>query len=269
MHGRSATVPQPGQSAADVIEQRAALWQRKPLTREVYRRYFGMIERELSPGVGGGVAPVTIEIGGGSGMSREFLRGVTVTDVVPSPHVDLVADAMQLPFAEASVDNLFMVDVLHHLPYPARFFREAARVLRRPPHAGRLVMLEPYISPMSRLVFRLAHPEPVDLSIDPLPAGDEALFDSSEGRGGAFASNQAIPTLLFRRHAARFSAQFPELRIRTNRLESCFAYPLSGGFSGPNIVPRLLFPLVFAIEGALSPLGPLLAFRILVTLERT
>lgn len=251
----SATVPVGDQTAADVLEERRRAWEARPLTREVYRRYFEAMLAERADGAR------TIEIGGGAGHLKAHAPGIVVSDLVATPYVDLVADALRLPFADGAVDNLLMLDVLHHLPNPARFFEEAARVLRA---GGRLVMLEPYISWFSRLVFRLAHPEPVDLGIDPLPAdGRPVLADA-----GPFASNQAIPTLVFFRHRPRFEALFPRLRVRTLRLDSVWAYPVSGGFSGRCLAPRFTHRLVWAVERALTPFLRWMAFRVLITLER-
>ncbi|MFO0972718.1 MAG: methyltransferase domain-containing protein [Phycisphaerae bacterium] len=252
---RSATVPRGDQSAADVLRQRRAAWDERPLLREVYRRLFAWIDRQLAPG------PRTIELGGGAGHLLSHRPDIVVSDIVPSPYVALVADAMALPFAAGSIDNLVMIDVLHHLPRPQRFFAEAQRVLRP---GGRVVMVEPYISPLSRAVFALAHPEPVDLHADPLPDGDAPAFEAT----GPFSSNQAIPTLIFRRQPARFAARFPRLAVRAAVRDCVLAYPLSGGFSGPRLVPRALQPLVWAGEWLLAPLKRWMAFRLLVTLER-
>ncbi len=253
---RSATLPAGDQTPADVLRRRAEVWERRPLLRAIYREYFAWIAAECAPG------GLTIELGGGSGNSREFIRGVWISDIVGTPFVDFVADAAALPLADRSIDNIFMVDVLHHLPQPLRMFREAARVLRP---GGRLILLEPHISPFSRLVFALAHPEPVDLSIDPLPDDERPLFPLV----GPFSSNQAIPTLLFcrTRHWRRLAARLPDWRLITLRRESRLVYPLSGGFSGPCLLPRWSWPLARGLDAALRPLSRLLAFRLLVTLE--
>lgn len=253
---RSATVPVGDQTADDVLRRRRDAWQRRPLTREVYRRYFEAVVAELAPG------PRTIELGGGAGNFKSHYAAARVSDIVATPFVDFVADAMCLPLADGAVDNLVMIDVLHHLPRPSRLFDETQRVLRV---GGRLIMVEPYISPMSGLVFRVAHPEPVDLSADPLPDDDRAVFEA----GGPFASNQAIPTLMFGRHRARFERRFPRLAIRNRRLDSVLVYPLSGGFSGPCLLPRFAAGAAWRLERCLLPLRRWLAFRLLVTLEKT
>jgi SAM-dependent methyltransferase len=84
-----------------------------------------------------------VVVGCGAGFSEKFLRAgrLELTDAEPRPWVTRVVDAHELPYAEASVDVLIANNVIHHLAYPDRFFREAARVLRRGGHL--LVKLGP------------------------------------------------------------------------------------------------------------------------------
>lgn len=250
----SPTTPLPGQSDAGVLDARRTAWDRRPLTRDVYRRYFEDIRAELAPG------RTHVEIGGGAGHLKASLPHVRVSDLVPTPYVDFAADAMHLPLPDRAADNLILVDVLHHLPRPIDFLREACRTLRI---GGRIVMLEPYISPLSRAVFRAAHPEPVDLRADVFKK-EGPVFDSC----GPFSSNQAIPTLLFFKHADRLQSLIPELRVVTRKLDSVFVYPLSGGFSGPCLIPGFARAAAWRLEALARPLRRWLAFRMLVTLER-
>ncbi len=266
----SATVPTAGQSESDVLDVRAAVWKKRPLLRQIYNHYFAEMIQHLATPTPNHFGTI-LELGGGSGNFKEFFlhhhpnRATLIcSDIVPTPHCDLAADALALPFPDNSLDNILMQDVLHHIPFPLRFFAEAQRTLRP---GGRIVMTEPYISPFSRLVFKLAHPEPVITSI-PLfanpPDADPCPFPGS----GAFASNQATPTLLFFRYRAQFSARFPHLQILHRLRRSCFVYPLSGGFSGPKLLPTCAEPLAWMFEKLLTPLAPLLAFRLLAVLEK-
>jgi SAM-dependent methyltransferase len=214
---------------------------------------------------------VIVEIGGGSGNFKEYFgthhagQGrLVASDIVPTHHCDLAVDAMAMPFPEGSVDNLVMMDVLHHIPYPLRFFAEAQRVLRK---GGRVVMTEPYISPASRVIFAVGHPEPVVRGAGIF--GTVGEDDPSPLRGeGAFASNQATPTLLFFRDLRQFEERFPGLRVLHRLRRSLFVYPLSGGFSGPKLLPRSLEPVGWGMEKLLRPLAPLLACRLVVVIER-
>ena len=72
----------------------------------------------------------TVEIGGGIGQFKDRFPLVIATDIQIAPWLDLVADAQRLPFAQGSISNIVMIDVLHHLEFPLLFLREASRVLR-------------------------------------------------------------------------------------------------------------------------------------------
>jgi hypothetical protein len=50
---------------------------------------------------------------------------------------------------------------------------------------------------------------------------------------------------------------------------SLFVYPLSGGFSGPKLLPRPLEKPAWLVEELLRPLAPLLATRLLVIIEKS
>jgi SAM-dependent methyltransferase len=149
------------------------------------------------------------------------------------------------------------------LASPPRFFAEATRVLRP---GGRLVLLEPYISPLSRVVFRLFHPELVDLSADPLAAAAGAVVADKD----PFLSNQAIPTLLFcRGDGRRFAATYPALAVKRRARLAGLAYPATGGLSRGPLVPLPLWRALFACENLLPEIAfRLIGFRLFVVMER-
>jgi SAM-dependent methyltransferase len=234
-------------------ESYRAAWMGKPVLRAIYADYYARIVARVPRG------PV-LEIGGGSGNLKAVLPDVVSSDIVAAPWLDVVADAHALPFADGSFAGIVMVDVLHHLAHPRRFLAEATRVLRP---GGRVVMVEPGITPASHLFFRLFHPEPVRMDADPL--GNAPLNDPSD----PWDANQGLPTLLFRRHAARYAVAFPRLVLREASLLSLFAYPLSGGFRQWSLLPVCAVGPLLALEDRLLPwLGPAMAFRLLVVLER-
>ncbi len=240
------------QAATEQIAGYRHAWQKKPVLRAVYQDCYARMAAEIVPGR-------TLEIGGGSGNFKEFAPDVVSTDIIDVDWLDAICDAQALPFADASFDNIVMFDVLHHVERPRRFFEEARRVLRP---GGRVVLMEPAITPVSRIFYTHFHPEPVVMADDPLtdapPSPDRDPYDA----------NQAIPTLLFRRPSA-FDKLFPDLHVKRSRLLSLFAYPLSGGFRPWSLLPAALAKPLIGLEGGLMPvLGPLMAFRMLVVLER-
>lgn len=240
------------EALADLAAYRAA-WQAKPALRYLYEDFYRRMANACRPGK-------TLEIGGGSGNFKSFRPNVVSTDIQYSPWLDGVCDAHDLPFADGSFDNIVMVDVLHHLERPRRFLDAARRVLRAD---GRLVMVEPCVTPVSWALYKLFHAEPIDMEEDVLAQGEP-----SRGRD-PYLGNQAIPTLLFGRRRADFERMFPELAVCVVERFSFFAYPLSGGFRPWSLLPSPAVRPLLSLESALAPvLGPLMGFRMLAVVER-
>ena len=228
-------------------------WLQRPFLRALYGDWFRLIASRLSTAGGR-----SIELGAGIGQLHEACPTVEATDVVPTPWTDAVVDAEHLPYGDATVANLVLVDVFHHLGRPARFLDEAVRVLAP---GGRVVVLDPYCSPVSYPAYRRFHHERADLRV---PAfGD----DTSVGRD-PLASNQARSTLAFFGGRAELERRWPGLRVVERRRLALLAYPLSGGFTGRPLVPYRVGLALRALERLLRPLAPLLAFRCFVVLER-
>ncbi len=231
-----------------------AIWMAKPVLRNVYQGWYRRMAQACRDGR-------TLEIGGGSGNFKSFAPDVISTDVMTAAWLDTVCDAHRLPFDDASFDNIVMFDVLHHLQRPALFFNEAARVLRS---GGRIVMLEPAITPVSHIFYDRFHEEPVDMGEDPFADGP---LDADRD---PFDSNQAIPTLLFGNTARQtvFEEAFPSLSVDVAEHLALFAYPLTGGFKSWSLLPVWLAGPLTALENILAPLlGRLMAFRMLVVLS--
>jgi SAM-dependent methyltransferase len=239
--------------ADDRLHQYRNTWLAKPALRVVYEDCYRRISAACVPGT-------TLEIGAGSGNFKMFAADVISVDILPAPWLDTVADAQHLPFARASFDNIVMFDVLHHIENPSFFFLEAVRILRS---GGRIIFVEPAITPLSWLFYKLFHPEPVRMGRNPL-----ACVAADPNRD-PFDANQAIPTLLCGRYRARFEQHFPALRVRQVQLLSLFAYPLSGGFRPWSLLPPRLVQRLLRAEDLLLPfLGKLMAFRLFAVVQR-
>lgn len=208
-------------------------WHKKPLLRQIYKDFQNRIEAHCRKGR-------TLEIGSGIGILQ--LPNTIRTDIQVGG-CDVVADAQRLSFKDQSFDNIVMVDVLHHIEFPALFMLEAKRVLRS---GGKLIMIEPAITWGSTLFYRLLHHEPVRTSANPF---------SNPGK-----ANQAIPTLIIR--------YWLPLRLEQVRWFSFLAYPLSGGFRQWSLLPARLGALLLRLEHWLEPIGRWLAFRMLIVMEK-
>jgi SAM-dependent methyltransferase len=240
------------------FENHRQAWAQNRMLRALYADLYARLAAELPPEALGR----RVELGSGPGFAREFIPGVELTDLVGAPWHDREASAEALPFEDGGVGALVLFDVLHHLPSPRRFFAEAVRVLAR---GGRIVMCEPYISPMSWPVYRFFHEEPLDLGVDPLALQAQA----GDGARDPFDANQAIPTLLFGREQRAFAEAFPALAIKRVQRLSGFSCPASGGFSHRPFLPWALWSLLHRFDAhAPAALMRLIAFRMLVVIER-
>ena len=227
-------------------------WDSKPVLRTVYDHLYRHVVAELAPGS-------ILEVGGGASRLTEYCSHAIVSDLMPSPFVQLAADAQRLPFAADSFDNIVLFDVLHHIPVPRHFLAEAGRVLRP---EGRLIMMEPAITKGSYLFYRFLHPEPFDLSADPLA---ESALSSDE----PYDANQAIPTLLATRDCSRLKQAFPQFAITKSEWLSLLAYPMSGGLRPWSLLSARAAARLLAMEDRMPAwLRRRLAFRIMLVMQR-
>jgi SAM-dependent methyltransferase len=236
-----------------VLAEHERAWDERPLLRRLYGEWHEDIARSLAR-----VPGETVELGAGLAHLKAVVPELVATDVEPTRWADDVVDAHELPYDDASVANLVLVDVFHHLADPARFLDEARRVLRP---GGRVVMVEPYCSPVSTPLYRRFHHERTETGVDP--------FAPQTDLDAAMEGNQALPMLAFFRHDEELRRRWPELRIVRRRRFAFVLYPLSGGYTHRPLVPTRLYGPLHAVERALAPLGPVAAFRCLVVLERS
>jgi SAM-dependent methyltransferase len=236
------------------FEQHRRAWDTDEALRTLYGRWYGLVREKLPPHELG----PWLELGSGPGFAKNVIPELELSDVVGAPWLQHELDAEQLPFEGGSLGALVLFDVLHHLPHPARFLAEAVRTLRP---GGRVVMCEPYVSPVSYPVYRFIHEERCDMSVDPLA--------EAAGTGGdPFEGNQAIPTLLLRRRE-ELERRFPQLRIAGFQRFAGLAYPASGGFGRRTLLPMRLWKALLAIEDRLPDAAfRLIGFRMLAVLER-
>jgi SAM-dependent methyltransferase len=239
---------------AETLRAHHAAWDARPLVRRLYREWFELVTAELST-----VDGRTVELGAGISKFAEGRPDVLATDVEPTAWAEHAADAEALPFDDRSLANLVLIDVFHHLARPASFFDEAERVLVP---GGRVVMLEPFCSPVSTLAYHVFHHERVDLSEDPF-AEDLRL------RANPALANQARATIAFFRRDSDLERRWPVLTLVHKRRLAVLAYPLSGGFGARRLVPDGIARPLLALDHALEPfLAPAAAFRCLVVLQR-
>ena len=215
-------------------EHHRSLIRNKPFLHKIYQKWYSQIVSSLPP-VPGNV----LELGSGGGFLSNYVPQAIRSDVLHLQSLDLVCAAQKLPFKGNSLKAVIMINVLHHIPSVEDFFREASRCLKS---KGRIIVVEPWMSCMGRLVYKYLHHEAC------LPEAHNWSFSAQGPLSGA---NAALPWIVFDRDQDLFAQLFPQLHLCQVTTEVNFRYLLSGGLSYRSILPGWAYPGVEFIENIL------------------
>jgi SAM-dependent methyltransferase len=223
----------------------------KPFLRAIYDEWYSRIAAALPPGNG-----EVLELGSGAGYCAQFIPGLITSEIFPCPGVQTVIDAARLPFAADSLRAIVMTNVLHHLPDVRAFCTGAARCLRP---GGKILMMEPWMTPWSRFVYTNFHHEPVDWSTP------DWTFPSSGPLSGA---NGALPWILFERDRAKFSSEFPQFSLEQVQPFLPFRYILSGGVAMRSLMPGFTHRAWATLERVLRSQMPRIGMFAFIALQK-
>lgn len=238
----------------ELIEKNHNLWIRKPLLHAVYMDLYHVMSRNLSE-----VSGKTVELGSGMGSIHEIIPDCIRTDLFLYPWIDQIENAYKLSFADNSLANLLMTDVFHHLRYPGSALNEFLRVLVP---GGRVVIMEPGMGLLGKFVYGFFHVEPI--------AWDKGITwfhpDGWHGDDPDYYAAQGNATRIFVQK--KFLDRLSGWNVVKVKQISALAYAASGGYSGPQLYPEAIYPLVKLIEKPLQLFPALFATRLLIVLEK-
>ena len=224
----------------------------KPFLKCIYMEWYQLI----AAATGTGDDYPVLEIGSGAGFLQEHVAGAITSDVLPVPGLDVVMDGCQLPLLSDSLDGVVMVNVFHHISDVMAFMKEAARCTRI---GGKMVMIEPWVTPWSNFVYRNFHHEPCN------PSAVEWMIP--EG-GPLSVANSALPWIVFERDRGKLKEEVPEWELQQVNPFMPFRYLLSGGIARRSLMPYILYPFWEWMEKMLSPWNKYLGMFALIELKR-
>jgi SAM-dependent methyltransferase len=239
------------------LREHRRLWAAKPVLARVYQPWFDALLAQAPRGAR------VLEVGAGPGFLGEAARRMrpdlhwAASDLLPAPWNTLAADAGRLPLRTGAVQAVVGLDVLHHLPDPGAFFADAARVLAP---GGHLALVEPWITPLSWIVYRYFHQEDCRVCGDPWQPFPPGAKDSFDG-------NATVPWQLARdTRPERWHAL--GLEAPRVRLVNAFAYLLTLGFRPGSLLPVSAAGPALAVDRHTGWLAPLVALRAEIRWEK-
>jgi SAM-dependent methyltransferase len=238
------------------LREHREIWEHKPVLDAVYRVWFD----SLLAGVREGRR--VLEVGAGPGFLAEHARRhrpdlrFVASDLVAASWNDFAADGQHLPVRDCCVDAILALDFLHHLERPATFFLEARRVLRP---GGHVAVVEPWVTPLSYVIYRYLHEEGCRLDLDPWNPFPAAARTGKE----PFQGDAAVVWRLVRDTPR---SRWEERGFHAPRVRALngFAYLASLGFRRAQLGGDRVSTLLRGLDQATAKLACYLGMRALV-----
>ena len=207
----------------------------KPFLKAIYDEWYQTLADELPP-----IDGKVLELGSGGGYCSDFIPGLITSEAFPCSTVQMVVDAQRMPFEDGTLRAIVMTNVMHHIPNVREFLKEATRCLRS---GGKILMIEPWVTSWSKIVYTRLHHEPFD------PNSAEWTFPA---RGPLSGANNAMPWIVFERDRAKFEAEFPELSVEKIQPFMPFRYLVSGGVTMRNLMPGFTHGAWLGVENLMK-----------------
>ncbi len=195
-----------------------------------------------------------IEFGSGAGFAKHYIKNKNfkMSDLSDDPHLDFKGvDAQATNFNDNSFDYVIASNMIHHIPYPIKFFREMSRILKQ---EGKLIIFESYCSIFFQLATILMKHEGFDFTKN---VWDEKIPKSDESN--AWAGNIAVPHLIFDDKKIFEKNLGKYFSIDYEKLTECLIFLNSGGVTSKTFhipLPEILLKALNTIDQILIKVLP-------------
>ena len=194
-----------------------------------------------------------IEVGAGTGVSKEFIKSdfFTTTDYANNEWLDVkMVDALNTKFESESLDFIISSNMIHHVPYPIMFFEEMNRILKP---GGKLIIQEINCSKSMRFLLKLMRHEGYDFTINVF---DRKLICTDPE--DLWSANCAIPNLLFD-NLKDFKNKIPGFNVEYTGFSEFLLFINSGGVISKTKyipLPISILKMIKLIDNVLCRMSP-------------
>ncbi len=195
-----------------------------------------------------------LEVGSGAGFTKNYIKNKNfkTSDLSNDNHLDFKnVDAQSTNFKPESFDYIIASNMIHHIPYPIKFFNEMHRILKK---NGKLIIFESYCSIIFQLATVIMRHEGFDFTKN---VWDEK--DPKSDEKNVWAGNIAVPHLIFD-NRQEFKKNLGSLfSIEFEKLSECFIFLNSGGVTSKTFcipLPLFLLKILHLLDKTLIKLFP-------------
>ena len=195
-----------------------------------------------------------IEVGSAAGFSKRFIkcRNFKISDFSNHDHLDFKnIDAQKTGFENNEFDFVISSNMIHHLPFPLKFFDEMYRILK--PN-GKLIIFDAHCSFLLQLVLIFMRHEGFDFT--------KNVWDKNTPATDAddlWAGNSSIPYLIFSDKAQFKKNLGDKFNIKYKINCECLLFLNSGGVTSKTLylpLPNFFLKFISYLDKFLSFIAP-------------
>ena len=230
-------------------------YQNKDLIKIIYNNYY----KEIKKNIYLSDKKKILEKRSGSGNIKKIIQNCITSDQFKNENIDRIENIYKINFKKNSVSNIILIDVFHHLQFPNLALKEIHRVLIK---NGRIIMIEPAMGFIPRIIFKIFHYEPngfnLKINWNHIPKKIPYL--------NQYFAAQSLPWRAFFLKELNLRSKY---KIKLIKPFSDFAFLLSGGYSYKAFYPKFLYSLIKLIDKILTSISiRIFSARMLIVLEK-
>jgi SAM-dependent methyltransferase len=231
------------------------IYQNKKLVKIIYDSYYKKVKKNIYISNNEKI----LELGSGGGNIKKVIKECITSNQFKSKNIDRIENIYKINFKKNSISNIILIDVFHHLQFPSLALKEIHRVLIK---NGRIIMVEPAMGFIPRIVYKIFHYEPNGFNLrikwnyipKKIPLSNQ------------YFAAQSMPWRAFFLKELNLKSKYS---IKLIEPFSDFAFLLSGGYSYKALYPKILYPLIKLIDKILTSISiRIFSARMLIVLKK-